>query len=154
MDNGRHRAAGQCSHSKDESYLRAVLETQKSSREVFEASMKTKNKKKQNEWVANYDHAAALARQQPVTLDWPLNKPGDEKFFGYVVAVGVVPGEYGYAEFEYNGDVTRYRMPDDGLCDLLLGHLRNNILCHRADDGMYDKVWIRRTEKGYEVELP
>ena len=33
-----------------------------------------------------------IIEQKLVVKDWPLKKPGDELFFGYVVAVGVFPG--------------------------------------------------------------
>ncbi len=96
-----------------------------------------------------------------VVRDWPLQKPGDEVFFGYVVAVGAFPGDwsnegmFAYADFAYNDSYIRYRLPnDEGLLNELLKYLRINIEMHGAGDGVYGKVWVKRVEEGYVVDLP
>ena len=98
--------------------------------------------------------------QRLIVQDWPLAKPGDEQFFGYVVALGVFPrdwtleGEIPFADFAYNNDYTRYRIPqDETLINGLLKYLSANLEMCR-DIGMHAKVWIKRTETGYEVDLP
>ena len=103
-----------------------------------------------------------LINQQLKVKDWPLTKAGDEKFFGYVVAMGVFPREWGdedgmtqYADFAYNDAYERYRLPDDeGLKKQLHDMLWHNLngVAHAGD--IYGKVWIKRSEHGYAVELP
>ena len=50
-----------------------------------------------------------VIQQQLVVKDWPLKKPGDEQFFGYVVAMGVFPsdwasdGMFAFVDFAYSG---------------------------------------------------
>ena len=102
-----------------------------------------------------------IIEQKLVVKDWPLKKPGDELFFGYVVAVGVFPRDwsggdmFAYADFAYNDRYTRYRLPnDEGLLTALLKFLRDNIEMNAAGDGIYGKVWVKRTEEGYVVDLP
>ena len=96
-----------------------------------------------------------------VVKDWPLQKPGDEMFFGYVVAVGVFPidwsneGMFAYADFAYHDHYSRYRLPDDeGLIELLMKFLAGNLEMNGAGLGIYAKVWVKRTMNGYELELP
>jgi len=49
-----------------------------------------------------------VIEQKLVVKEWPLTKPGDERFFGYVVAVGVFPREWkddgflAYVDFAYH----------------------------------------------------
>lgn len=101
-----------------------------------------------------------VIRQELVVKEWPLKKPGDEKFFGYVVAVGVFPREWSlegmfvYADFAYNDRYERYRLPyDEGLFEQLLKYMGDNMqMC--GDVGIPAKVWVRLTEHGYEVDLP
>ena len=102
-----------------------------------------------------------VIQQTLVVKEWPLKKPGDEMFFGYVVAVGVFPrdwspgGMFAYADFAYSDDYVRYRLPyDEELFKQLLKHLDSNLAMHAEDCGIYGKVWIQLTEKGYEVDLP
>lgn len=102
-----------------------------------------------------------IIEQKLVVRDWPLQKPGDELFFGYVVAVGVFPQGgsdddlFAYADFAYNDGYTRYRLPnDEGLRNGLLEHLYCNIEMNEAGDGIYGKLWVRRTAKGHEVDTP
>lgn len=101
-------------------------------------------------------------------LGWPLKNVGDEKFFGYVVAMGVCPrdlessdayveegGLFSYADFEYNCNVIRYAMPDDPtlhrkLSTMLLGNMDGV----SNGQGMYCKVWIKKNADGYSVDLP
>ena len=35
-----------------------------------------------------------VIEQKLVVKDWPLKQPGEELFFGYVVALGVFPGDW------------------------------------------------------------
>ena len=101
-----------------------------------------------------------VIEQKLVVKDWPLKKPGDEKFFGYIVALGVFPvdwsleGELRFADFAYNDEYTRYHIPnDESLLKGLLEYLSANLqMC--GDVGMHGKVWIYRTEEGYKVDLP
>ena len=102
-----------------------------------------------------------VIEQKLVVKDWPLKKPGDEMFFGYVVAVGVFPGDWsadaaiGYADFAYGEAYTRYRIPDDDSLHLgLLRYLECNLQHQAGGCGLAAKVWIRLTETGYEVDLP
>jgi hypothetical protein len=102
-----------------------------------------------------------LIEQKLVVKDWPLKKPGDELFFGYVVAVGVFPADWSndgmfiYADFAYSDTYTRYRLPnDDGLLTGLSKYLSSNLEMCGSGNGIYGKVWVRLTEKGYQVDLP
>jgi hypothetical protein len=99
--------------------------------------------------------------QRLIVQDWPLTKPGDEKFFGYVVAMGVFPRDWSsegmirFVDFAYNNDYTRYHLPNDiGLMRRLQLFLCDNIEMEAAGYGAYGKVWIKRTGDGYEVDLP
>lgn len=90
--------------------------------------------------------------------DWPLHRVGDEQFFGYVVAVGVLPGDWSednmivYADFAYGDAYARYRLPnDEELKEQLLSYLKSNV---QIEHGIYGKVWIKLTPAGYSVELP
>ena len=101
-----------------------------------------------------------VIEQKLVVKDWPLKKPEDEMFFGYVVALGVFPGdgsvedEIPFADFAYGESYVRYRIPlDESLLNGLKKFLSANLdMC--GDIGMHGKVWIKLTEKGYEVDLP
>jgi hypothetical protein len=101
-----------------------------------------------------------IIEQKLVVKDWPLKQPGDEMFFGYVVALGVFPrdwtleGEIPFADFAYNNDYTRYRIPcDESLLNGLLKFLSANLtMC--GDVGMHGKVWIELTKEGHKVYLP
>jgi len=102
-----------------------------------------------------------LIVQKLVVKEWPLKQPGDELFFGYVVAVGVFPrdwsedGLFRYADFAYNESYSRYRLPNDEcLVNELLKYLCSNLEMQGAGHGIHGKVWVRLTEKGYEVDLP
>jgi len=102
-----------------------------------------------------------IIEQKLVVKDWPLKKPGDELFFGYVLALGVFPGDwnndsmFAYADFAYNDTYTRYRLPnDDGLLNELSKYFSSNLEMCISGLGIFGKVWIKLTEKGYEVELP
>ncbi len=99
--------------------------------------------------------------QRLVVRDWPLNKPGDELFFGYVVGLGVFPGEwdeqgeFAYADFAYSDGYVRYRLPpDEGLMTQLLEYLCQNLEANARGEGIYGKVWVSLSEEGYRVELP
>ena len=102
-----------------------------------------------------------VIQQTLVVREWPLKKPGDEMFFGYVVAVGVFPRDwspdemFAYADFAYGESYTRYRLPDDDdLLNGLMRYLWSNVEASAASDGIYAKVWVKLTENGYEVNLP
>ncbi len=101
-----------------------------------------------------------LIAQQLEVKDWPLAKAGDERFFGYVVAMGVFPREWGvedgmtqYADFAYNQKYERYRLPNDidlkrALHKVLWLNL--NGVAHTGD--IYGKVRIGLGKLGYVVE--
>ena len=102
-----------------------------------------------------------IVQQTLVVKEWPLKKPGDEMFFGYVVAVGVFPrdwsaaGMFRYADFAYNDTYVRYRLPNEpGLMKQLLKHLCDNLDTIGSFGDIYGKVWVRVTENGCEVYLP
>ena len=99
--------------------------------------------------------------QRLVVREWPLKNPGDEQFFGYVVAVGAFPrggGDenwFAYADFLYGDSYTRYRLPDDDdLLNGLMAFLRNSVEMGIGGCGIHGKVWVRVTEEGTEVSLP
>ena len=77
------------------------------------------------------------------------------------MAVGVFPREWSetgmflYADFAYSDRYTRYRLPNDpGLINELLRCLCENLDAVGSYGAIYWKVWVRLTEKGYEVTLP
>ena len=102
-----------------------------------------------------------LIEQKLMVRDWPLTAPGDDGFFGYVVGMGVFPREwepdglFAYVDFAYGETYTRYRLPnDEGLRKQLLDYLVSNLETLREFGELYGKVWVRLTDKGYEVDLP
>ena len=102
-----------------------------------------------------------VIEQQLVVREWPLKEPGDEGFFGYVVAVGVFPqagsdgNMFAYVDFLYGDSYTRYRLPDDDdLLNGLMAFLRNNVEGGVAGASIYGKVRVRITENGCDVEMP
>jgi len=105
-------------------------------------------------------HREVIQQSLPI-LDWPLKNAGDEKFFGYVVSIGVFPlnwenddGYVPYVDFAYGHRYERYRLPeDDDLRRQLFRYMRDNIN-QTSCGGMYGKVWITLTKDGYEVDLP
>ncbi len=103
-----------------------------------------------------------LIDQQLVIKDWPLTKIGDEKFFGYVVAMGIFPRDWGeehgmiaYVDFAYNDSYERFRLPEDmHLKRHLMSFLWDNMNGVAGSHDIYGKVWIKLTKKGYSVFLP
>jgi hypothetical protein len=103
-----------------------------------------------------------VIEQKLVVKDWPLKKPGDELFFGYIVALGVFPGGdwegdqiFPYADFAYGDTYSRFRLPyDDGLLEQLQMQLADNLEILAASGSIAVKLWIQLTEKGYKVDLP
>lgn len=102
-----------------------------------------------------------VIQQQLVVKDWPLKKPGDEQFFGYVVAMGVFPrdwatgGMFAFVDFAYGDDYVRYRLPnDERLKSELLQHLIGNLETEGKFGEIYGKVWVTLTSTGYKVDLP
>jgi hypothetical protein len=102
-----------------------------------------------------------VIEQKLVVRDWPLKKPGDELFFGYVVGIGVFPGDWNndsmfiYADFAYSDTYTRYRLPnDDGLLTGLSKYLSSNLEMCGSGNGIHGKVLVKLTDKGFEVDLP
>jgi len=85
---------------------------------------------------------------------------GDEDFFGYIVAVGLFPDpswdwkdqdHFVYADFYYNGEYTRYRLPqDDNLVSQLKKRVFDNIReLHDTDYSCFStKIWIERLPNG------
>lgn len=110
--------------------------------------------------------APALPDEPPLVdevLDWPLLEVGDEMFFGYVVAIGIIPDwsspdggtDIPYVDFAYSDGVKRYRLPaDEKLRFLLHRYLRGNLWELFNTDIFSGKVWIYLTDKGYKVDLP
>jgi len=102
-----------------------------------------------------------IIEQKLVVRDWPLKEPGDEAFFGYIVALGVFPGEWDdatmfrYADFAYSNSYTRYRLPNDPtLLNELAKYLNSNFEMCGTGHGIYGKVWVFLTKEGYKVDLP
>ena len=103
-----------------------------------------------------------IIAQKLVVRDWPLKEPGDEEFFGYLVALGVFPGGdwegdriFPYADFAYGDSYARFRLPyDDGLLEQLQKHLADNLEILAASGSIAVKLWIQLTENGYKVDLP
>ena len=102
-----------------------------------------------------------VIEQKLVVKDWPLKKPGDEKFFGYLVALGVFPREwseldlYLFADFSYGDEYSRYRLPHDrNLLKQLREYLVTNLETMDQIGDIYGKVWITLTEEGHKVYLP
>lgn len=105
-----------------------------------------------------------IVRQKLVVQEWPLKTPGDEQFFGYVVAMGIVLGvwdgtediaDYSYVDFAYNDGYVRYRLPaDEELIKRLLHYLTSNMWELRNCDTYCGKVWIKKTAQGYAVDMP
>lgn len=90
--------------------------------------------------------------------EWPLTKVGQEYFFGYVVAIGLMleveTGDkvVSYADFAYGGRYRRFQIPEDPpLIKALLHYLKANLY---GEQWAFAKVWIKRNESGYEVYLP
>lgn len=102
---------------------------------------------------------ASGAEVLPITRTWPLNADGDEKFFGYVVGIGVQELKDGsnqyYADFEYGRSRDRFQIPkNEDLIMELVEVLQSN-LTGIYGDGIYGKVWIKRvSESQYNVSLP
>lgn len=104
------------------------------------------------------------ARDYPFVNPWPLNNVGDEMFFGYVVAVGILcigkgdneDGHTKYADFDYGGRFTRFELPEDiSLRKQLFKILKSNFWeLENVGDGFVGKVYIEKTEGGYKVSLP
>lgn len=99
-----------------------------------------------------------MPTQSNIVTTFPLTKPGDEKFFGYVIGIGGNNlGEEGatyFAIFEYSSERTVYYLPHDmdlirKLLVFLMGNLESD-----SDSGIYGKVWIKKTDTGWEVFLP
>src|SRR5881394_4345970 len=99
-----------------------------------------------------------LIDQKFVVRDWPLKEPGDEAFFGYVVAVGVFPGDwhgdhfFGYVDFTYQDCYRRYRLPKDpDLINELLEHLVRNVESVVGRGSVEAKVSVRLTHDGPKI---
>jgi len=102
-----------------------------------------------------------IIEQKLAVKEWPLKKPGDEIFFGYIVALGVFHGdwsdesEFVYADFAYNETYTRYRLPNDHqLVNELAKFFSSNLELSMAGHGLFCKLWIQLTQEGYKVDLP
>lgn len=103
-----------------------------------------------------------IVEQRLELLDWPLKNVGDEHFFGYIVAMGLIPGDpireipdVPYADFNYNDKYTRYRLPsDDQLVKMLAENLIGNIWEFQNCDSYSGKLWVTLNANGYHVDLP
>lgn len=90
--------------------------------------------------------------------EWPKLKIGEDKFLGYIVAVGVVPpwdddDAFVYADFAYNDGYDRYKLPrDKKLFRTLIKYLRGNIITPNGEiTDMYNKLWLERRKDGYSI---
>ena len=102
-----------------------------------------------------------IIEQRLVVRDWPLTRPGDELFFGHVVALGVFPRAWeardllAFVDFAYGDSYVRYRLPEDEkLLNGLMMVLWTNLEANSVGLGMQYKVQVRLTEEGHEVDLP
>lgn len=103
-----------------------------------------------------------IVNQNLPIKEWPLKHDGDGKFFGYIVAIGLFPMEWGsvsgllpYADFAYGDDYERYLLPGNKkLLTRLSAMMLNDIESFSETGSTYNKVWIRRHKNGYTVELP
>ena len=100
-----------------------------------------------------------IIQQTLFVKEWPLKKPGDEMFFGYVVALGVFPrtwdarGLLAYVDFAHGESYVRYHLPeDDDLLNRLMMVLWSNLQANSSGLGIAYKVCTRLTENGYEVD--
>lgn len=98
-----------------------------------------------------------LIYQELEVKEWPLLKVGDEKFFGYVLSMGVMPNDFcevsdptrKYADFGYRDGYERYILPNnEKLKKDLMRYLWENM-----EIEMYAKLWIYKLENGYKVDL-
>ena len=101
-----------------------------------------------------------LIYQELEVKEWPLLKVGDEKFFGYVLSMGVMPNDFcevrefndmrQYVDFGYRDGYERYILPNNKkLRKDLMRYLWENM-----EVEMYYKLWIYKLENGYKVDLP
>lgn len=103
-----------------------------------------------------------IIHQKLLVKPWPLLKIGDEKFFGYVVSMGIFPRDWGdsdgmfvYADFAYNDSYERYLIPnDEDLKEQLHDMLWSNLNGPAGPGDIYGKVWIFLTPHGYLVQMP
>jgi len=104
-----------------------------------------------------------LISQQLAIEEWPTMNLGEERFFGYVISMGMTPCEYGpdceagaYVDFSYGDSYRRFRLPknDCGLKKRLSEFLLENMDSSSETGGVYGKVVIKRLEVGYSVEYP
>lgn len=102
-----------------------------------------------------------IIHQQLEVKEFPVREVGDKKFMGYIVGIGFHYGDWGnkemfvYADFAYNSDYVRYRIPNDvEFLKQLNDWLLYNTQCVIEEFGVYGKLHIARTEKGYTMELP
>ena len=100
-----------------------------------------------------------LIYQELEVKEWPLLKVGDEKFFGYVLSMGVMPNDFcevrefndmrQYVDFGYRDGYERYILPNnEKLKKDLMRYLWENM-----EIEMYAKLWIYKLENGYKVDL-
>jgi len=96
-------------------------------------------------------------------IDFPKMEVGDELRFSYPVAMGVHPCDNWGENYSYVwcdtydcSHIKRYKIPTDKtLIDGLWRYVNANmLLAENGDCGTSCKVWIYRTKKGYEVDLP
>ena len=101
-----------------------------------------------------------IIAQRLIVKDWPLKRPGDEKYFGYLVALGSFPVEHNeralnYADFCTGSGYSRYRLPYClKLQNELFKFLKLNMQMAVAGDSMYGKLCIKLAANGYVVSLP
>jgi hypothetical protein len=87
-----------------------------------------------------------------------------EKFYGYIVGLTLepcpnpgndpVPSKL-YATFEYNGEQTRWIVPDVALFRSLAAHLIDMaVMRSELGDHGYSKLWISKKDGQWLVDLP
>lgn len=84
-----------------------------------------------------------------------------ERFYGYIIGLQIerspddAIGRRLYATFEYNGEVTVWRVPDPDLFQILSRHLCSMAESRTSgDDYGYDKLWIKHDAGKWDVSLP
>jgi hypothetical protein len=95
------------------------------------------------------------------SLDFLPLADGDEKFFGYVVGMGVFVADwdpdfmYSFVDFQYGDEINRYVLPNNAqLIEDLHSELLDNMNNGSSGHGIYGKVWIKFNGSKYCVFNP
>jgi len=99
-----------------------------------------------------------IIEQKLVVQEWPLRHVGDNRLFGYLVAVGLFPcaavpgGQFAFADFVWKDTYTRYRVPPQlELTDLLTGWLGDCMYEHTKGGRTNCYLFMELTADGHAV---